>query len=113
MPPCAPRSSKSRVTSSTNNGTPPVRSVTPSITSFGSAWRVASSPTMRRTCWRSSGASEIVVWCERVPQGGRNSGRAVIRTNKGANAPRSAMPRNRSSVVGSAHCRSSNASTIG
>jgi glutathione S-transferase len=44
--PRSPRSSKSRVTSSTNSGTPPVRSVTPSITSFGSAWRAASSPTM-------------------------------------------------------------------
>ena len=37
QPPCSPRSSKSRVTSSTNSGTPPVRSVTPSITSFASA----------------------------------------------------------------------------
>ena len=46
MPPCSPRSNRSRVTSSTNSGTPPVRSVTPSTTSFGSAWRAASSPTM-------------------------------------------------------------------
>jgi hypothetical protein len=33
--------------------------------------------------------------------------------NKGANAPRSAMPRSTSSVVGSAQCKSSNASTTG
>src|SRR6516164_5534025 len=33
--------------------------------------------------------------------GGRNSGRAVMRTNKGASAPRSAIPRKTSSVVGS------------
>ena len=36
---------------------PAGRSVTPSITSFGSAWRAASSPTMWRTCWRSNGES--------------------------------------------------------
>ena len=58
-PPCAPRSSSSRVTSSTNSGTPPVRSLTPSIISSESACRLAISPTMRRTCARSSGASEI------------------------------------------------------
>ena len=33
-----------RVTSSMNNGTPPVRSLTPSITSLDKAWREASSP---------------------------------------------------------------------
>jgi hypothetical protein len=33
--------------------------------------------TMSRTCARSSGASEIVPWCERMLQGGRNSGRVV------------------------------------
>ena len=58
MPPCSPRSNRSRVTSSTNSGTPPVRSATPSTTSLGSACRAASSATMSRTCWRSSGASE-------------------------------------------------------
>jgi hypothetical protein len=36
-------------------------SVTPSITSVGSACRAASSPTMCRTCARSSGAKEIVL----------------------------------------------------
>ena len=34
-------------------------SVTPSIKSFDSAWRAASSPTMCRTCARSSGARAI------------------------------------------------------
>jgi hypothetical protein len=36
-PPCSPRSRSRRVTSSTNSGTPPVRSPTLSITSFDSA----------------------------------------------------------------------------
>ena len=48
-PPCASRSSSRRVTSSTNSGTPPVRSLTPSMTSLDSAWREASLPTMRAT----------------------------------------------------------------
>ena len=48
-----------------------------------------------------------------MPQGGRNSGRVVATMNNGASAPRSAMPRSTSSVVGSAQCRSSNASTTG
>jgi hypothetical protein len=60
MPPFSPRSNKSRVTSSTNSGTPPVRSVTLSTTSFDNAWRAASSPTMCPTCWRSSGAKAIM-----------------------------------------------------
>ena len=47
-PPCSPRSNNRRVTSSTNNGTPPVRSLTPSTMSLGSARRAASSPTMLR-----------------------------------------------------------------
>jgi hypothetical protein len=84
-----------------------------STTSRGSAWRADSSATMSRTCARSSGAREMVPWCERMPQGGRNSGRVVAAMNKGASAPRSAMPRRTSSVVGSAQCRSSNASTTG
>ena len=46
-------------------------------------------------------------------QGGRNSGRVVATMKSGASAPRSAMPRRTSSVVGSAQCRSSNASTTG
>ena len=45
---CSPRSSSRRVTSSTNSGTPPVRSLTPSITSLDSACRAEISPTMRR-----------------------------------------------------------------
>ena len=36
-PPCSPRSNRRRVTSSTNSGTPPVRSLTPSMMSLGSA----------------------------------------------------------------------------
>ena len=60
MPPCSPRSSKSRVTSSTNKGTPPARAATSSTTSLGSARRAQSSPTMSRTCARSRGASEMV-----------------------------------------------------
>jgi hypothetical protein len=111
LPPCAPRSKRSRVTSSINNGTPPVRAATFSTTSLASACRADSSATMSCTCWASSGASEIVLWCERIPQGGRNSGRVVARMNKGASAPRSAMPRSTSPVVGSAQCKSSNAST--
>ena len=59
-PPCAPRSNKSRVTSSTNSGTPPVRAATSSTTSRGSAWRAESSATMSRTWARSSGAKETV-----------------------------------------------------
>ena len=86
MPPCSPLSNKSRVTSSTNSGTPPVRAATSSTTSFGSAWRAESSATMSRTCARSSGASEMVAWCERMPQAGRNSGRVVATTSRGASA---------------------------
>ena len=48
-----------------------------------------------------------------MPQGGRNSGRVVATTSSGASAPRSAMQRSTSSVVGSAQCKSSNASTTG
>ena len=33
--------------------------------------------TMRRTCARSSGASETTQWCEHMAQGARNSGRVV------------------------------------
>ena len=55
----------------------------------------------------------MTLWCERMLQGGRNSGRAVARMSSGACAPRSASARMRSSEVGSAHCRSSKASTTG
>ena len=48
-PPCSPRSSNSRVTSSTNSGTPPVRAATSSTTSRGNACRAASSTTISRT----------------------------------------------------------------
>ena len=112
-PPSTPRSSKSRVTSSTNSGTPPVRSLTPSTTSFDSAWREDISPTMRATSARSRGASATTLWCERMPHGGRNSGRAVATMKSGASAPRSARARMRSSEVGSAQCRSSKAIAIG
>ena len=43
---------------------------------------------------------------ERRIDGGRNSGRVVATMNNGASAPRSAVPRSTSSVVGSAQCRS-------
>jgi hypothetical protein len=55
-----PRSRRSRVTSSTNSGTPPVRAATASTMSLASACRAESSATMSRTCAQSSGASEIV-----------------------------------------------------
>jgi hypothetical protein len=89
------------------------RSVTPAITSFDNAWRVAISPTIRAISPASSGASEITPWCDRCFQGGRNSGRVVAMISSGACAPRSASACNTSSEVGSAQCRSSNASTIG
>ena len=112
-PPASPRSSRRRVTSSTNSGTPPVRSLTPSTTSRLSARRAASSPTICATSARSRGLSEITLWWERRLQGGRNSGRAVARMSIGACAPRSARVCIRSSEVGSAQCRSSNASATG
>ena len=56
QPPASPPSSRRRVTSSTNSGTPPVRSLTPSTTSLLSAWRAANSPTMSATSARSRGA---------------------------------------------------------
>ena len=59
-----------------------------------SACRAAISPTMRATPARSSGASEIDAWCERMLQGGRNSGRVVAKRSSGACAPRSASARN-------------------
>ncbi len=68
---------------------------------------------MRRTSVRSSGASATTAWCERIPQGARNSGRVVATTSSGACAPRSASAWMRSSDVGSAQCRSSKASTTG
>ena len=112
-PPCSPRSTSRRVTSSTNSGTPPVRSLTLSTTSCDRASCAAISPTMRRTSVRSSGASATTAWCERIPQGARNSGRVVATTSSGAFAPRSANAWMRSSDVGSAQCRSSKASTTG
>ena len=66
---------------------------------------------LRRPATRSSGDSEITLWCDRTLQGGRNSGRAVAMMSNGACAPRSASARMRSSEVGSAQCRSSKAST--
>ena len=71
---CVPLSSKRRVTSSTNSGTPPVRSLTPSTTSSDCAWREEISPTMRATCARSRGASAITLWCGRKLQGERTQG---------------------------------------
>ena len=58
-------------------------------------------------------AEPVRVYSLEVSIPGRNSGRVVATMNNGASAPRSAMPRSTSSVVGSAQCRSSNASTIG
>ena len=55
----------------------------------------------------------MTLWWERRLQGGRNSGRAVARMSIGACAPRSARACIRSSEVGSAQCRSSNASATG
>jgi hypothetical protein len=83
------------------------------MTSFDNAWSVAISPTMRATSPASSGASEITPWCERNFQGGRNSGRVVAKISSGACVPRSASACSTSSEVGSAQCRSSNASTSG
>ncbi len=80
----APRSSRSRVTSSTNSGTPPVRSLTPSTTSLLSARRAASPPTISATSARPKGLSETTLWCERRIHAGRNSGRAVARMKSGA-----------------------------
>ena len=68
---------------------------------------------MRATSPASSGASEMTPWCERNFQGGRNSGRVVAKISSGACAPRSASACSTSSEVGSAQCRSSNASTSG
>jgi hypothetical protein len=65
------------------------------------------------TSARSRGLSEITLWWERRLQGGRNSGRAVARMSIGPCAPRSASACIRSSEVGSAQCRSSNASATG
>jgi DNA-binding winged helix-turn-helix (wHTH) protein len=59
--PASLRSMRRRVTSSTNSGTPLVRSLTPSTTSLDSAWREAIPPTICRTCARSSGAREIAL----------------------------------------------------
>ena len=61
-PPASPPSSRRRVTSSTDSGTPPVRSLTPSTTSVLSAWRAASSPTICPTSARSRGLSEMTLW---------------------------------------------------
>jgi hypothetical protein len=55
----------------------------------------------------------MTLWWERRLQGGRNSGRAVTIIKSGAVRPRSARACIRSSVVGSAQCRSSNASAAG
>src|SRR5262249_14877625 len=68
MPPCSPRSSKSRVTSSTNRGTPPGRSVTLSITSFGSACPAASSPTMGCTSSGLRGQRDHAVMAAHIPR---------------------------------------------
>ena len=61
-PPASPRSRRRRVTSSTNSGTPPVRSLTLSTTFLESALRGAISSTICRTCALSRGPSEITLW---------------------------------------------------
>jgi hypothetical protein len=58
----AQREAIARFTSSTNSGTPPVRSLTPSMTSLERAWLVEISLTMRVTPARSSGEREIKLW---------------------------------------------------
>ncbi len=68
---------------------------------------------MSATSARSRGLSAMTLWWERRLQGGWNSGRAVARMSSGACAPRSARVCIRSSEVGSAQCRSSNASATG
>ena len=104
--------SRSRVTSSTNSGTPPVRSLTPSTTSWLSAWRAASCHLRHVGAIEGAERDDAVMKNGRF-QGGRNSGRVVAMMKSGAVRPRSARACRRSSGVGSAQCRSSNASTAG
>ncbi len=77
-----------------------------------SACCAAISPTMREPR-RDRAAQAKRLWCERILQGARNSGRVVATRSSGACAPRSASAWMRSSDVGSAQCRSSKASTTG
>ncbi len=82
----SPRSRTSRVTSSTNSGTPPARSLTRRITSVDSVRRDASSAIMRRACDSPSSGEQRddVMVRPQAPQGGRNSGRAVAKMRIGA-----------------------------
>ena len=73
----------------------------------------AISPTIRRPARGRAAPARSSPWCERMAQGARNSGRVVATMSSGACAPRSASDLRRSSVVGSAQCRSSKASTAG
>ena len=110
----SPRSSSSRVTSSTNSGTPPVRSLTPSINSLGE--RVARRDFADHA--RDPGAIEGRERNRRYDASARSRAGEIQdalspTTSSGACAPRSASARNRSSDVGSAQCRSSKARTTG
>ena len=110
--PRSPRSSKSHVTSSTNSGTPPVRCSPlrrPRRTAHGAQ-------RFRRPCARprrDRGARARSRCGAGAAPGRAELGRAVARMKSGAWAPRSASASMRSSVVGSAQCRSSKASTSG
>src|SRR5215510_2404121 len=116
--PCAPtyRPSSSRntpdsttvlVNSSTNKGTPSVLATICCITSRGRALPPVTRFTIVSTCGRSKRLSVSWLRCERLPQGGVNSGRKVSSTYRRAVGTCSTTTCNTSSVDGSAQCTSS------
>ncbi len=119
-PPCAltyrspssrnsPDSTTVLVNSSTNNGTPSVLATMCCMTSAGSAFPRVTCSTMVSTCGRPKRLSVSWLRCERLPQGGVNSGRKVNTANSRVVGTWSRRKVSTSNVEGSAQCRSSQA----
>ena len=111
-PATPPPSATSRVNSSTNSGTPSVRSATWSATSFGMAtavWACIISAT-----WPRVSRFSATCVCNACPfHGGSYSGRAVNNASTCTPPPRSTNWVNRASVDGSTQCRSSTTNNKG
>ena len=101
------------VSSSTNKGTPSVRSVIWSITSAGSALPPAICPTSAVRSCRSRRLSAIMLTCGWPIQGGWNSGRNVTISSTGKLRTRSTVRSSSSREVGSIQCASSKTISTG
>src|SRR6266849_4988332 len=102
-----PDSTTVLVNSSTNSGTPSVLATICSTTSDGRALPPVTRSTIASTWLRSKRLSVSWLRCERLPQGGVNSGRKVSSANSRVVGTWSSKSVSTSSVEGSAQCRSS------